>query len=77
MSGSVEAIVAEAVRLPADQRLTLAHKILSSVEPEPSAETEQAWDREIRTRIANYDRGGVRAIPAAEVFEELDRRLRR
>jgi putative addiction module component (TIGR02574 family) len=77
MIGSVETIAAEAAQLPPDQRLTLAHKILSSVEPEPSAETEEAWDREIRARIAKYDRGGVRAIPAAEVFEELDRRLRR
>lgn len=75
MSESVETIVAEAVRLPPDQRLTLAHKILSSVEPEPSPETDAAWDREIRERIARYDAGEVQAIPAAEVFAELDRRL--
>ena len=77
MSESVETIVAEAVRLPPDQRLTLAHKILSSVEPEPSLETEAAWDREIRERMARYDAGELRAIPAAEVFAELDRRLQK
>src|SRR5487761_1010685 len=76
MSDSVEAIVAEAVQLPPDQRLTLAHKILSSVEPEPSAETDAAWDREIRERMARYDAGELQAIPAAEVFAELDCRLR-
>jgi putative addiction module component (TIGR02574 family) len=77
MNGPVETIVAEAVQLPPDQRLTVAHRILSSVEPEPSPETDQAWDGEIRDRIARYDAGGVQVIPATEVFAELDRRLRR
>ncbi len=76
MSEAVDTIVSEAVRLPPDERLTLAHKILSSVEPEPSAETDAAWDREIRQRIARYDSGEVKSIPATEVFAELDRRLR-
>jgi putative addiction module component (TIGR02574 family) len=77
MSESVESIVAEAVHLPPDQRLTLAHKILSSVEPEPSSETDLAWDREIRERMVRYDAGELQSIPAAQVFEELDRRLRK
>jgi putative addiction module component (TIGR02574 family) len=75
MSETVEKIVEEAVQLPPDQRLTLAYKILSSVEPEASEETDTAWDREIRERIARYDAGGVSTIPASEVFGELDRRL--
>jgi putative addiction module component (TIGR02574 family) len=76
MSGSVDTIISEAVQLPPDQRLALAYRILSSVEPAPSAETDEAWDREIRARIAKYDAGGVQSIPAAEVFGELDQRLR-
>ena len=77
MSKAVESIVAEAVRLPPDQRLTLAHKILSSVEPEPHVETDAAWEQEIRQRIARYDAGEVRGIPASEVFDQLDQRLKR
>jgi putative addiction module component (TIGR02574 family) len=76
MSETVDAIIAEAVRLPPDQRLTLAHRILTSVEPEESTEAEAAWDKEIRERIGRYDAGEVRSIPAVEVFAELDRRLR-
>ena len=76
MSEAVDTIIAEAVRLPADQRLTLAHRILASVEPEESSETEAAWDKETRERIARHDAGAVRSIPAVEVFAELDRRLR-
>jgi putative addiction module component (TIGR02574 family) len=77
MSGSVETIIAEAVRLPADQRLTLAHRILSSIEPDVSHEAESAWDSEIRERIARYDAGATKGVPASEVFAELDRRLQR
>lgn len=77
MRGSVEMIVAEAVQLPPDQRLVLAHKILTSIEPEASLETDSAWDSEIRDRIARYDAGNVKSIPASEVFAEVDQRLRR
>ncbi|MBI2947776.1 MAG: addiction module protein [Verrucomicrobia bacterium] len=65
------------MQLPPDQRLTLAHRILSSVEPTGSSEIDAAWNAEIRERIARYDAGGVRSIPAAEVFAEVDRRLGR
>ena len=61
INGSVETIIAEAIQLPPDQRLTLAHRILSSVEPEGSPENDAAWDEESRERIARYDAGGVRA----------------
>jgi putative addiction module component (TIGR02574 family) len=77
MNGTVENLVAEAISLPPDQRLTLAHRILSSVEPTASPEIEAAWDDAIRERIARYDAGEVRSIPAAEVFAEVDRRLSR
>jgi putative addiction module component (TIGR02574 family) len=76
MAGSIDILVSEAMHLPPDQRLTLAQRILSSVEPAASSELDTEWDAEIRERIAQYDAGGVRGIPAAEVFAELDRRLR-
>lgn len=76
MAGSIDTLVSEAMHLPPDQRMTLAHRILSSVEPAASSEIDEAWDSEIRERIARYDAGGIRSIPAAEVFAEVDRRLR-
>ncbi len=72
---SVEELLQEAVRLSEGQRLTLAHRLLLASEPAASAEVEQAWDLEIRERIARYDRGEARPRPASAVFTELDRRL--
>jgi putative addiction module component (TIGR02574 family) len=77
MAESAETLVAEAMQLAPDQRLTLAHRILSSVEPTASPDLEAMWDTEIRSRIARYDGGQTRGIPASEVFAELDRRLER
>ena len=67
-------IVKEALELPEDQRISLAHRLLSSVEPPESPDTAAAWDDEIRGRIGKYDRGETRPIPASEVFAELEQK---
>lgn len=68
MAESIDTLVSEAMRLPPDQRFTLAYRILASTEPAPSSEVAEACDAEIRKRIARYDAGETRSIPAAEVF---------
>ena len=73
---SLEYIESEAILLPKDQRLTLAHRILSSLEPAAGAEVDVAWEEEIRERIKRYDAGLAVGIPGAEVFKELDKRLK-
>ena len=73
---SLENIAADALLLPKDQRLTLAHRILSSIEPEPETGADSAWNTEIRERIRKYDAGLSEAIPGNEVFAELDKKLK-
>ncbi len=75
MAMSLKKVSEEILHLPEDQRLTLAHKILSSVEPAPDSKIEEAWDSEIRHRIRRYDQGKTKTIPASKVFEELDKRF--
>jgi len=74
---SLENIASEALLLPADQRFTLAHRILSSVEPEMEAQVETAWDMEIHERIRKYDAGQTSGVSGQEVFTELDKKLKR
>lgn len=73
----VTQLVQEASRLPEDQRLTLAHRILSLSDVDPSEEQQAAWDREIRQRIQRYDDGLSKARSVSDVFESLDQRLSR
>jgi len=77
MGTTVDSITSEAIHLPEDQRLTLAHRILASVEPEADAGVDEAWDLEIRDRIRRHDAGQTHSIPASDVFSELDRKLAR
>ncbi len=74
---SLDNIASEALLLPEDQRFTLAHRILSSVEPEMEARVEAAWDMEIRERIKKYDAGQTVGLSGQEVFAELDKKLKR
>ena len=74
---SLETTASEALLLPKDQRFTLAHRILASVEPETPAEVEGAWDLEIRERIGRYDAGRMVAVSGQQEFAELDKRLNR
>ncbi len=77
MTASVDGLAKEASILPEDQRMTLAHRILSTLEPPMSAEVEEAWDREIIGRIERFKQGESKPIPAPEVFSLLDDELQR
>jgi putative addiction module component (TIGR02574 family) len=73
---SVDLLASEALLLPKDQRLTLAHRILSSIEEaDPGAEA--AWEKEISERIRQYDAGKLKGISGEEVFREIDDALGR
>jgi putative addiction module component (TIGR02574 family) len=73
---SLDNIASEALLLPKDQRFTLAHRILASVEPQMDAGVEAAWDSEIRERIEKYDADRTVAVSGQEVFAELDKKLK-
>ena len=71
MPATLESIAQEALVLPADERVTLAYRLLASVDADPEPGADAAWDEEIARRLARYDRGETKAIPAAEVFASL------
>ena len=77
MNPSVESIASEAMLLSRDQRFTLAHRIMISMEPAVDSDVEMAWETEIKDRIRRYDEGLLAGIPGSDVFTELDERLRR
>jgi hypothetical protein len=73
---SIETVAAEAMLLPKDQRFTLAHRILSSIEPQAESGAEAAWDAEIRERIRGYDAGLAASVAGREVVAGLDKKLK-
>jgi len=71
MPDTLDAISKEALVLPPDQRVALAHLLLASVEPAPDPGAEAAWENEIAWRMARFDSGESQAVPASEVFARL------
>lgn len=83
MSGHVHAVLEQAKRLTADERIELARELLASVDedeeagpPEEPEEIEAAWDDEIRRRDEQVLAGGGGAHDAEGVLAEAERVIR-
>ncbi len=68
MAATLDALSHDALVLPPDQRVTLAYRLLASVEPDPEPGAEAAWEAEIIQRIARFDANESQTVPASEVF---------
>ncbi|NIM17814.1 MAG: hypothetical protein GTO45_38045 [Candidatus Aminicenantes bacterium] len=66
-------ILDEAMGLPPNERALVAEELLASLAPSSSKSIGEMWAIEAEKRIDVYDRGEVKAIPAKEVFEKIDR----
>ena len=73
MSALLDELSKRAKELAVEERAQLAQELLESVDQEADPEVEAAWDTEIASRIAKYERGEAKLIPAAEVFEAARR----
>lgn len=80
MSGHIEAVLEQAKRLTAEERLKLARELLASVDEDEEegtpAEIEAAWNDEIRRRDEQVLAGGGGAHDADDVLAEAERLLR-
>jgi len=69
MSTSLQALEAETMKLPPDERAELAERLLSSVSPE--AGLHPAWEAEIEQRLRDHDEGRVLSAPLDEVLARV------
>ena len=73
MSSLLAELSKKAQDLPPEERAQLAQELLESVDQEAEPDVQAAWETEIAGRIAAYERGEAKLIPAEEVFEEARR----
>ena len=64
---TLDTLSKDALVLPPDQRVALAHRLLASVESDPEPGAEAAWEAE----IARFDAGESESVPADEVLARL------
>lgn len=68
MSTLLDELSKKAQTLTVEERAQLAQELLESVEREADPDVQAAWEAEIASRIAKYERGEAKLIPAEEVF---------
>lgn len=74
MASSLSSVESAALALSAEERAQLAQRLLSSLPRAP--EVEEAWDAEIKRRVAGLEAGQMGTVPAEEVFSAARTRLR-
>ena len=76
MSSLLDELAKQARSLALEERAQLAQQLMESVEQESDPEVQAAWESEVASRIAKYERGEAKLIAAEEVFATA-RRLTR
>ena len=67
----------EALSLPADARISLVEKLLSSLNLPTQNEIDRAWAEEAERRVSQIDSGKVKLIPGRKVFERIRQKYQR
>ena len=67
----------EALSLPADARVSLVKKLLTSLNLPPQPEIDRLWAEEAEKRIAQIDKGEIKLIPGRKVFANIRKKYRR
>jgi putative addiction module component (TIGR02574 family) len=73
MAVSTEALLRQALELPANDRAALVEGLIASLDkPDPALDV--LWLKEAEGRLAAYRSGELGAVDAEQVFAELGRR---
>ncbi len=69
-------ILAEALKLPPVERAELVENLLTSFEFKSRKKIDALWAKEVEDRIDAFERGEMTAIPASDVFAEIEKKRR-
>lgn len=73
MPKQAENILADALELPPMARAELVENILSSFEFQGKNTINALWAQEAEDRIDAFERGELTAIPAKDIFNEIEK----
>ena len=73
MSDAVENLLKKALSLDEQDRASLAGALIESLHGEPEAGVDEAWEAEIKRRVAELDARSVETVPWSVVRERLFR----
>jgi len=67
MTTTAEALSAQAVKLPPEERMEVVSRVLDSLD-EPDAALDALWAKEADDRLSAYRRGEVKAVALSDVI---------
>jgi len=73
MAKQREQVLAEALKLSPVERAELVENLLSSFEFQSRKTIDALWAQEAEDRINAFERGEMAAIPAKDVFAEIEK----
>jgi putative addiction module component (TIGR02574 family) len=73
MAASAKSILAQALKLSANDRAALVENLILSLD-KPDSSLDDAWLKEAEDRLAAYRAGDLAAVDAEQVFDELGKR---
>jgi len=68
---TADRVVEEALSLPADARLSLVEKLLTSLNLPIDKEIDRLWAEEAEHRVSQIEDGEVKLVPGEEVFAKI------
>jgi len=69
-------VIEEALSLPADARLSLVEKLLTSLNLPIDEEIDRLWAEEAERRVSQIEECKVKLVPGEEVFSKIRKRKR-
>jgi putative addiction module component (TIGR02574 family) len=70
-------VLEEALSLPPAERIKLAERLLSSLEPPSRKRIDRLWAEEAEERVDAFEQGEINSTPAKSVFEGLRKKKTR
>jgi len=71
MATTNDRVVEEALSLPADVRLSLVEKLLTSLNLPIDEEIGRLWAEEAERRVSQIEEGKIKLVPGEEVFARI------
>jgi len=77
MTAMPDRIIEEALSLPADIRLNLVEKLITSLNLPIDEDIDRLWAEEAERRISKIEAGEARLVPGEEVFSKIRAKYRK
>jgi putative addiction module component (TIGR02574 family) len=71
MATTNDRVIEEALSLPADVRLNLVEKLLTSLNLPIDGEIDRLWAEEAERRVSQIEEGKTKLVPGDEVFTRI------